>query len=106
MKRLDKRFRRRRLPGMVLGCLLLAAAVISELRKPKANRSWEGRIAGVVPYDLRRPTLTRMRERWWNPSEPRLLVPTVFGVGWTLNFARLFRRTTTEEEFRNQPHPA
>jgi hypothetical protein len=54
---------------------------------PKAN----GRFLGV-PYDWRRPTLARFKERWWNPEEPRLLVPKVFGVGWDINLARLLGR--------------
>jgi uncharacterized membrane protein len=28
----------------------------------------------------------------WNPSEPRLFVPKAFGWGYSINFARLFRR--------------
>jgi Family of unknown function (DUF5808) len=47
-----------------------------------------------VPYDWRRPTLARTRQRLWNPDEPRLLVPKVFGWGYDVNFgaiARLFR---------------
>jgi uncharacterized membrane protein len=45
-----------------------------------------------VPYDLRKPTLERTRERWWNPAEPRLFVPKVFGWGWDVNLARLLGR--------------
>jgi hypothetical protein len=48
-------------------------------------------VAGVVPYDFRMPTLERARSRWWNAQDERLFVPTVFGVGWTLNIARLGR---------------
>ncbi len=45
-----------------------------------------GKIFGLVPYDLRAPTLARLRERLWNAGDARFLVPTVFGVGWTVNF--------------------
>ena len=45
-----------------------------------------------VPYDWRRPTVARTKERWWNPGESRLFVPRVYGWGWDLNFARLLRR--------------
>ncbi len=45
-----------------------------------------------VPYDWRRPTLARTKERWWNPAERRLITPRVYGWGWDLNFARLLRR--------------
>jgi len=45
-----------------------------------------------MPYDWRRPTVARMKERLWNPADPRLFVPRVYGWGWDLNFARLLRR--------------
>ena len=38
-----------------------------------------------VPYDFRFPTLARFRERIWNPDDPSIVTPTVFGVGWALN---------------------
>lgn len=89
MKGVNRPRRRPRLLGMLVGGTLLGAAVATELQKPRDQRTWEGRIVGLVPYDLRRPTVARCRERWWNPSEEHLLVPTVFGVGWTVNFARV-----------------
>lgn len=45
-----------------------------------------------VPYDWRRPTVARAKERWWNPAEPRLFTPKVYGWGWDVNFARLLGR--------------
>lgn len=45
-----------------------------------------------MPYDWRRPTLVRVKERWWNPNEPRLFTPKVFGWGWDINLARLVGR--------------
>jgi len=50
-----------------------------------------GKFLGA-PYDLRRPTVERTKSRLWNPNEPRLLVPKVFGWGWDVNFARLLGR--------------
>jgi hypothetical protein len=76
----------------VAGLGLLAVAIITELRKPRDARTWHGRIAGVVPYELRPPTLARARERWWNPSDPRLFTEHVFGVGWSVNLAWLSRK--------------
>lgn len=67
----------------------LVAAVVTERRKPPAEREWHGRLAGLVPYDLRRPTMERVRSSLWNPGSPRLISPQVFGVGWTLNVGRL-----------------
>ena len=42
-----------------------------------------------VPYDWRRPTVARVKERLWNPDDPRLIVPRVFGWGFEINLARL-----------------
>jgi Family of unknown function (DUF5808) len=65
------------------------AAIVEQLRLPAEQRTWEGRVGGLVPYDFRMPTVERARSRWWNPQDDRLIVPTVFGVGWTINFARI-----------------
>jgi hypothetical protein len=70
---------------------LLAAALVTELRKPKELRTWHGLVAGVVPYEFRPPTLARVRERWWNPLDDRVLTEHVFGVGWSINLASLAR---------------
>ncbi len=51
-----------------------------------------GRFLGV-PYDWRRHGFkARLKERWWNPAEPRLFTPRAFGWGYAVNLARLFRR--------------
>lgn len=42
-----------------------------------------------VPYDLRRPTIRRFRERWWNSHDPRVIVPKPFGWGWDVNLGAL-----------------
>jgi hypothetical protein len=68
---------------------LAAVAVVEQLRRPPEERTWEGTVVGFVPYDFRVPTIERARSRWWNPDDPRLFVPNVFGVGWTINLARL-----------------
>jgi hypothetical protein len=67
---------------------LTIAAVVRELRRPADERTWHGRIA-YVPYDFRPPTLARVRKRLWAPDDRRLLVPQVFGLGWSVNFGRL-----------------
>jgi hypothetical protein len=63
--------------------------VVRELRLPPEQRTWHGHLFGRLPYDLRRPTFARIQNTLWNPENPKLLVPTAFGVGWTLNFAAL-----------------
>ncbi|WP_210493647.1 hypothetical protein [Patulibacter sp. SYSU D01012] len=67
------------------GALVLAVA--RELRTPRARRTWHGRVLGVVPYDLRPPTLARVRGTMWQPDRRSPLVPRAFGVGWILNLA-------------------
>lgn len=44
-----------------------------------------GKIFGLVPYDLRLPTLARTRQTLWNREDERFLVPTLFGAGWSVN---------------------
>ena len=68
---------------------LVVAAVIEQLRRDPEERTCEGAVAGIVPYDFPVPTLERARSRWWNTDDQRLFVPQVFGVGWTVNLARL-----------------
>jgi hypothetical protein len=42
--------------GRTLFLGLLAWAVITELRKPEEERTWQGKLAGFIPYELRPPT--------------------------------------------------
>ncbi len=88
MARRAKTFRTAlKLTALALGI----AAVVQELRKTPEEREWHGIVAGFFPYDLRPPTMARARSRWWNPEEPRVFVPKVFGVGWTVNVGRVAR---------------
>jgi hypothetical protein len=67
---------------------LVVAAVATELAKPEAERTWQGRVFGLVPYDFRPPTWERIRGAYWNPESDRLFSDRVFGVGWALNLHR------------------
>ena len=58
---------------------------------PNTGKPGTGKFLGI-PYDWSRPTVARLKERWWNPAEPRLLVPKAYGWGWALNVARLLGR--------------
>lgn len=42
-----------------------------------------------VPYEVRVPTGERVASRWWNPADPRLFMPRVWGMGWDLNMGAL-----------------
>jgi len=77
---------------------LVAAAVATELAKPAPERTWQGKVFGVVPYDFRPPTWQKVREAYWNPESDRLFSDRVFGVGWALNLYRA--KTLMEETFR------
>jgi hypothetical protein len=50
-----------------------------------------GKFLGI-PYDWRRPTVARVKQRWWNPGDSRLFTPKSYGWGYDINLARLFRR--------------
>lgn len=76
---------------LALAASLVSAVVIKELRKPAGERTWVGRLGGIVPYDFRPPTLRRVRSTFWAPDNPKVLVPQAFGVGWTVNLGRLLR---------------
>jgi hypothetical protein len=68
-----------------LAWLAFAAAIYQELRKPPEARTWNGKVAGVVPYDFRVPTLDRLRDAYWAPDSDQLVSENVFGVGWAVN---------------------
>jgi hypothetical protein len=74
---------RRLLRVAVVG--LFVAAVATELSKPEDERTWHGKVGGVVPYDFRPPTWERIRAAYWNPESDRLFSDRVFGVGWAVN---------------------
>ena len=69
--------------------VLLAIVVIEELRKPPPERGWHGRLFGLVPYDLRFPTLDRVADRVWNPTNPKIFTEHPWGVGWVVNVPSL-----------------
>ena len=72
--------------------LALVAAIYQELRKPPEERTWQGKVAGVVPYDFRVPTLERFREAYWDPDTDRVFSEKVVGVGWAVNFPVAMRK--------------
>ena len=63
-------------------------AIIQELRKSPSERTWTGKVADLVPYDFRIPTIERVRSTYWNPEGP-IISGKVFGVGWAPNFGAL-----------------
>lgn len=74
----------------VLGALV--GAIWRELSKPPAERTWNGRLLGFVPYDLRLPTLTRLRDSYFNTRSAALFTSQPVGVGWSVNIASVLKR--------------
>ena len=48
--------------------VIAVVAIVQELRKPAAERTWHGKVADLVPYDFRTPTKERIRNTYWNPE--------------------------------------
>jgi hypothetical protein len=63
----------------------VAAAVYKELKQPPEQRTWQGRLFGYIPYDLRLPTPARVVRAWWSPRSQKLFNDQPFGVGWVVN---------------------
>ena len=91
---------------------LTLAAVFQELEKPKEERRWHGKVAGIFPYDFRIPTIERFKESYWNPYESRVLAPPVRGIGWAINLhallenLRVIEQPGISEESFLMPSPA
>jgi hypothetical protein len=86
-----------RLIAVGLG-LVAIAAVKDQLGRPAESRTWHGRIAGV-PYDFRPPSMERARAKVWDETNPSLLAPTLFGIGWSINLYRLAHPLSGPQEF-------
>ena len=87
------RFQVRDLAGLatLAGIILTVRVVVEELRKPPQSRTWQGKLWGVLPYDLRPPTIERVWRTLWRPEVERLFTEKAFGIGWDLNLAALRR---------------
>jgi Family of unknown function (DUF5808) len=81
----------------IVGIGAAVMAVRQEMRKPSSEREWNGKV-GFIPYDFRLPTPRRIRQKIWNPDDERILVPQLFGVGWTINLGRIFRLLRSRSE--------
>lgn len=76
-----------------------AGAIYNELRKEPEDRTWNGKLLGVVPYDFRMPTLDRIRSAYWNPRSPKIVTDRPLGVGWAVNIPTLLRRLGVRTSF-------
>lgn len=82
------------LVGLVRTAIWLAffGAIYQELKKPAEERTWHGKVVGVVPYDFRVPDLERIRQAYWDPDSDVLFTEKVIGVGWSVNLPVAFRK--------------
>jgi hypothetical protein len=78
---------------------------------PRQSSGLAGRTLGI-PYDVRPPNSDRYANRLWDPTNPRVFVPRLFGVGWSVNFAalavkaRLVRPDDEDDPFATVPERA
>ena len=77
----------------VLASLFTVATVVYAARTKRSHGTFLG-----VPFEFRVPTVRRLRDRWWNPGDPRIVTPHVLGIGWSLNVYQLLRRVGYIEE--------
>jgi len=84
---------------------LAGSAIVKELTRPADQRTWHGQIAGV-PYDFRPPTVEKLTRSLWDPDNPKLFVPHAFGVGWSVNLARLAELSQPPQEASPRQSPA
>ena len=72
--------------------LAFFGALYQELKKPAEERTWHGKVAGLVPYDFRVPDFQRIRDAYWDPKSDVLFTEKVVGVGWSVNLPVAFRK--------------
>ncbi|HEX9437211.1 MAG TPA: hypothetical protein VGA16_08665 [Candidatus Limnocylindria bacterium] len=75
-----------------LAWVALIAAIYQELKKPPAERTWHGKVGGLIPYDFRVPTVEKIRSAYWDPTSDTLFSDHVIGVGWAVNIPVLIRK--------------
>jgi hypothetical protein len=71
---------------LVLATVLATSLALSLLKKDK-----QGTFLGI-PYNFEWPTPARVRRGLWNPDDPRLLTPHVYGWGYSANLHAIARR--------------
>ncbi|HEY8730532.1 MAG TPA: hypothetical protein VIN69_00965 [Candidatus Limnocylindria bacterium] len=75
--------------------LAFFGAIYQELKKPPEERTWHGKVAGVVPYDFRIPDLQRVKDAYWAPESDVLFTEKVIGVGWSVNLPVAARKLSS-----------
>jgi hypothetical protein len=73
-------------------------AIYTELRKRPEQRTWHGKLLGVIPYDFRMPSFDQLRQAYWNPHSPKIFTDRPVGVGWAVNIPTVLRRLGVRSE--------
>jgi uncharacterized protein YbjT (DUF2867 family) len=73
---------------VILGAGLLGAAIVEELMKDPDDRTWQGRVFGLVPYDLSLFTREGFRDARERPDEARVVLGTKVDLGRAAKLAR------------------
>lgn len=76
-------------PRVALGEPSVYARQLQEALASEAEPSQPQWRLGGVPVETRGFTQPQVRSRAWDPTNPHLLVPRLFGIGWTLNLGAL-----------------
>ncbi|MCV2396195.1 DUF5808 domain-containing protein [Actinotalea sp. M2MS4P-6] len=80
-----------------------AADLLEALAEESPTDSAQWRVLGL-PVETRGPVSAEVRSRTWDPANPSLVVPRLFGIGWTLNLGAvavrmgLIRPDDTDDE--------
>ncbi len=92
--------------GWLLRTMVLAAvagALYREMRKPAAERTWNDKLLGFIPYDFRLPSLQRIRDSYWNTSSDRIFTDRPLGVGWAVNIPAVLKRVGVMDGRTSRP---
>lgn len=84
----------------MLFAALTVGAVVYAIRSGRPV----GRFLGM-PYDFRAPTIDRVKGRLWNKDDDRIFMPSVFGVGWSLNFFRVIEKFRADDAVEDHADP-
>ncbi|MFL2640442.1 MAG: hypothetical protein ACJ0OL_03880 [Dehalococcoidia bacterium] len=69
--------------------MVVAGIIVEEIKKEDGVERWKGKSLGFVPYDLRPPALSKIKESYWDTSTNEVFSGKVSGIGWAINFAAL-----------------
>lgn len=80
----------------LLTLIFIVTAITQQIRRPKEERTWYGKIAGI-PYDFRLPTVERFRASYWNKDTSQIFLPQAFGIGWAINMYPIIHPQEAQE---------